>query len=360
MTDFKINAYFLPGTNNIRVVDDSNWDVDERAKYRFILFYFNGIVENIASYTCDISLVNNKTKSIEWLIPGDRSHTFDIKVFAVPVFDASKLAPDNNQAYPGTYPKKQLVCIDNGSNVVLWKGHSTSLAPTAAPGEDSQWDELLQSNAGTLMINMFSATGKYFTTTIVYPEVPSFSLKKYANNTYKYTASSLTSVSPFNSPVNKVSLYNFNDYINGKTALSTVDVEQNSVTDITVPGDGIYIVTIEISGGIYWIPVYCFDSLREVMKDVLKKIFNPPSCMWCFSEQERQLREHRAFITRVTTAFHTMMGMIHAEYIDHYTYFSWDESRLAALQRANDILQLTLLLAEEYKSELLSNTEESC
>jgi hypothetical protein len=85
----------------------------------------------------------------------------------------------------------------------------------------------------------------------------------------------------------------------------------------------------------------------------------PEHILECHIEEELRRQQDRLFITRVSVAMATLLGMIHSEQIDHFHYFGFDESRLASLQRANDILQKTLLLFADYNYDLPCNCHTS-
>jgi hypothetical protein len=147
----------------------------------------------------------------------------------------------------------------------------------------------------------------------------------------------------------------FADYINERPAFFTAELKANEALPITVPGDGIYVVAIADGDNVSYLVIYAFDTMRNVIKALLKKVFCPQYLHDCPAELKEQLKEDRLFITRVATAMATLIGIIHSERVDHFHYFSMSEARLAALQRANDILEKVLLLFGNYGYELPCN-----
>lgn len=180
-----------------------------------------------------------------------------------------------------------------------------------------------------------------------------FKITKSGTNTYKVTPTGTFAVDF------TVNVSSFDEYIGGKPPSQFLIRHNTQEFYITVPTDNIYLVVITEGTDESTNVLYNFDTLRLVMKSLLKKILCPEHHHDCPIEATIRKELDRLFITRVTTSLAVLLGMIHSEQVDHYHYFSFDESRLAALQRVNDILKRTLLMYSEYTDELPCNCHKS-
>jgi len=336
MTDLKITTALIGDNTSIKVSDISNWDT-ERNDYATILFWSND------DFDTDFNRDLNNKFGDEWIVPTVGAMTYNITLAAIPKYVSGNHAIGevlfNPEVSGNTVENK------------IWK--CLTLNPVGVPVTGTDWLELTDLTASEDLFDyVMASTPTIHVSSTENILQTNFSVTKSGTNLYKLKSPlGYTGTYVFN-------LYDFNQYINNGTALL---VENGTSADLefSVSDDGIYVVVIQEGERYYYIPVYSFDSLRMVMKAVLKKVLCPEHLSECSIEIQKQYESDRLFITRVFVAFGTMMGMIHSEQVDHYHYFNWDESRLAALQRVDDILQKTLLMFADYNYELPCNCHTS-
>ena len=337
LSELKITTNLSNAGTGVLIKDISDYAGD-RAKYVLVSFvsgdgFVSDAVQDFYNFMAS-----------EWNVAVNLPGINKIKVYAVPIWsNASPYAKDAIVFNPE---------LDENNNAVLKVWKSLTADNSATPSEGASWTEL--SAAITPMTNYasFSAAANLSVATSV-ESVPliGFSIRK--TDEYKYELNS-TGTS------GNVAVFAFGDYIVNQDPIITGQVDITSAFNFTVPGDGIYIVAISNDGTSYkYEVIYAFDSLMKISKALLKCIFCPENLHDCPVEQLVQIKENRLFITKAATGMATVIGIIHSEQVDHFHYFSMTETRLAALQRANDILQRVLVLSGSYVVEIPCNCHQS-
>ena len=334
------------GRTSLVVKDNTDWQ-GKRNDFALLICYSSDI--------WDISWLYRETLPTEtqWTINLPVAGNYYFKVTAIPLWD--------NLAVYSAYNFIATSTVDAFNAVTGYKYYEALKSTYVTPSNDfvnfSQHSPVIDaedfvSRIGGMSNNLSVDVSASFLTTQV------FTTKKTGG--YQYL------VTPPNLWIDyTVNIFTFEQYLNNNNPTSVINISGrngngNNPFPITVPGDNVYVVAIEGNSFNSYFVLYCFDSLRAAMKVVLHNIFCPIPVLLCYQEQREQMEKDRIFITKVTAAMQTLFGVIHAEQIDYGLYYDISATRLAALQYANDIMQKTLILLSEYKSDITLIDHRSC
>jgi hypothetical protein len=326
MDELKIVTDLANEYTAIKITDVSVYNND-RANYGLVAFI------STDNFVVDCIPQLEQLMASEIIIPVEKFGNTKIAAFALPKYDSGTTYANGAVVF-------QPEINDNNDVDLKVKIYDSVL---------TEWTVINNNSSALLAYQaiLASVADAYTAYSLETAPVTGFTLLKHESMTYRLT--------PPDSSAYEVSVFSFDNYINERSADQVLNMNVTPI-DIVLPADGIWVVVIFGSNGsLTYIPVYCFETLHMVMKALLKKIFCPEHLNTCTIEETLQLQQDRLFITKVSVGMGTLIGMIHSEQVDHYHYFSMSEDRLAALQRANDILVKTLALFSEYNYSLPCN-----
>jgi len=317
MDEVKIVTSLTNADTAISVKDVSDY-AGERANFAIVSFWSSD------GFQSDVKQIINEMMASEHTLAVDQAGNYKVAMFAVPKYSDTEVYSEGDITF------KVSLNASNDAEFTLQQYSDSAWTPITTEGSTA---------AQNYASFVASSTSLATTATETVPDA-GFTVKKKDIRTFTVT-STLTGTY-------KIYVYTFEDYINGREPEQTLDLAAIPV-DVVLSKDDIWILVITADDISYkYHVIYSMDDMRLVMKSMLKKILCPTHLPDCPLEYHKQLESDRLFITKVVASMATVIGMIHSEQVDHYHYFSMDESRLAALQRANDILQKVLALFADY------------